>query len=74
LETPPELEDLGEAHEVYLGTCLVDSQLNVDPFFTTLIIKDRVLHNCMFDSGASCNVMPIEVMNEMDIKLIAPYG
>ncbi|KAH9321263.1 hypothetical protein KI387_015902, partial [Taxus chinensis] len=50
------------------------SQLNVDPFFTTLIIKDRLLHNCMFDSGASCNVMPLEVMNELDIKVTTAYG
>ncbi|KAH9312413.1 hypothetical protein KI387_027448, partial [Taxus chinensis] len=68
LETPPTLEELGEPPEVFLGTSLVESQLNVDPFFTTMIIKDRLLHNCMFNSGASCNVMPLEVMNEMDIK------
>ncbi|KAH9315166.1 hypothetical protein KI387_023793 [Taxus chinensis] len=74
LETPPVVEDLGETPEVYLGTSLVDSQLNVDPFFTTLIIKDRLLHNCMFDSGASCNVMPLEVMNELDIKVTTAYG
>ncbi|KAH9295203.1 hypothetical protein KI387_038791, partial [Taxus chinensis] len=49
----------GESSEVYLGTSLVESQLDY-PFFTTLIIKDRLVHNCMFDSGASCNVMPIE--------------
>ncbi|KAH9291061.1 hypothetical protein KI387_044632, partial [Taxus chinensis] len=74
LVTPPALEDLGEAPEVYLGTSLVDSQLNFDPFFTTLIINDRLFHNCMFDSGASCNVMPLEVMNELDIKLKVAYG
>ncbi|KAH9331770.1 hypothetical protein KI387_003878, partial [Taxus chinensis] len=33
-----------------------------------------LLHNCMFDSGASCNVMPLEVMNELDIKVKATYG
>ncbi|KAH9316058.1 hypothetical protein KI387_024685, partial [Taxus chinensis] len=54
LEKPQALEALGEPPEVYLGTSLVESQLNVDPFFTTLIIKDRMLHNFMFDSGDSC--------------------
>ncbi|KAH9326444.1 hypothetical protein KI387_006622, partial [Taxus chinensis] len=48
--------------------------LNVDPFFTILIIKDRFVHNCMFDSWESCNVMPLEVMNDLDIKVIAAYG
>ncbi|KAH9298556.1 hypothetical protein KI387_030238, partial [Taxus chinensis] len=74
LETPPPMEDFGEAPEVYLGTSLVDSQLNVDPFFTTFLVKDRLLHNCMFDLGASCNIMPLEVMNELDIKLTIAYG
>ncbi|KAH9291178.1 hypothetical protein KI387_043631, partial [Taxus chinensis] len=74
LEKPQVLEELGEPPEVYLGTSLVKSQLNVDPFFTTLVIKDKLLHNCMFDSGASCNVMPLEVMNELGIKVITTYG
>ncbi|KAH9303302.1 hypothetical protein KI387_014885 [Taxus chinensis] len=73
LEAPPASEELDEPPEVYLGTSLVDSQLNVDPFFTALIIKDRFLHNCMFDLGASCNVMPLEVINELNIKVIAAY-
>ncbi|KAH9311631.1 hypothetical protein KI387_026666, partial [Taxus chinensis] len=28
----------------------------------------------MFDSRASCNVMPLEFMNELNIKVIAAYG
>ncbi|KAH9294171.1 hypothetical protein KI387_040623, partial [Taxus chinensis] len=74
LKKPQVLEELGEPPEVYLGTSLVESQLKVDPFFTTLIIKDKLLHNCMFDSRASCNVMPLEVMNELDLKVTTAYG
>lgn len=48
--------------------------MNVDPFFSTFIIKERLLHNCMFISEASYNVMPLEVINEVDIKVIATYG
>ncbi|KAH9302428.1 hypothetical protein KI387_014011, partial [Taxus chinensis] len=33
-----------------------------------------LLHNCMFDSGASCNLMPLEVMNELNIKVTTTYG
>ncbi|KAH9304017.1 hypothetical protein KI387_008421, partial [Taxus chinensis] len=73
LEHPQVLEELGEPPKVYLGTSLVKSQLNVDPFFTTLVIKDKLLHNYMFDFGASCNVMPLEVMNELGIK-VTVYG
>ncbi|KAH9306594.1 hypothetical protein KI387_010998, partial [Taxus chinensis] len=36
LEKPQVLEEPGEPPEVYLGTSLVKTQLNVDPFFTTL--------------------------------------
>ncbi|KAH9326649.1 hypothetical protein KI387_006827, partial [Taxus chinensis] len=32
-----------------------------------------LLHNCMFDSGASCNVMPLEVMNELNVKVTTTY-
>ncbi|KAH9289577.1 hypothetical protein KI387_033694, partial [Taxus chinensis] len=74
LEKPKVIEELGEPPEVYIGTSLVKSQLNVDPFFTTLIIKDRLLHNCMFDSGASFNVMPLEVINELNMKVTTSYG
>lgn len=68
------MENLRKAPKVYLGTSLVDSQLNIDPFFTTFLIKDRLLHNCMFDSSASCNVMHLEVTNELDIKVTTAYG
>lgn len=56
-----------------MGTYLLESQLNVDPFFTTLIINDRFLYNCMFDSATSCNVMPLEVTNGLKIKVTTTY-
>ncbi|KAH9330726.1 hypothetical protein KI387_002834, partial [Taxus chinensis] len=28
----------------------------------------------MFDLAVSCNVMPLEVMNELNIKVIIAYG
>lgn len=73
LEIPQVLEELGESSEVYLGTSLVESQLDVDPFLTTFIIKDKPVHNCMFDSGASCNLMPLEVMNELNMKVTIAF-
>lgn len=68
------LENIGESLEVYLGTSLVEFQPDVDTFHTTLIIKDRVVHNCMFDSWASCNVIPLKVMNELNIKVTKTFG
>ncbi|KAH9324897.1 hypothetical protein KI387_005075, partial [Taxus chinensis] len=60
LEIPKALEELGESSEVYLGTYVVEYQLDMDQFYTSLIFKDRLVHNCMFDLGASCNVMPLK--------------
>ncbi|KAH9330935.1 hypothetical protein KI387_003043, partial [Taxus chinensis] len=33
-----------------------------------------LLHKSMFDLRASCNVMPLEVMNELNIKVTIAYG
>jgi hypothetical protein len=32
------------------------------PFYLSLLVNDKVLHNCMLDSGASSNVMTKKVM------------
>jgi len=32
------------------------------PFYLSLLVNDKVLHNCMLDSGASSNVMNKKVM------------
>ena len=32
------------------------------PFYLSLLINDYILHNCMFDSGSSSNVMTDKVM------------
>ncbi|KAH9312132.1 hypothetical protein KI387_027167, partial [Taxus chinensis] len=45
VEIKEEPENMEEPPEVYLGTSLVESQLDVDPFFTTLIVNGWLLHN-----------------------------
>jgi hypothetical protein len=32
------------------------------PFYLSLLVNDKVLHNCMLDSGAISNVMTKKVM------------
>ena len=39
------------------------------PFFISLCIGDLVLHNYMFDSVASTNVMPLAVMKRLGLQL-----
>jgi hypothetical protein len=43
------------------------------PFFVSLMINDLLLHNCMYDSGASSNIITKNVMNMLNLKLSRPY-
>ena len=43
------------------------------PLFISLYIGDLVLHNCMFDLGASTNVMPIPMMKRLGLNILRPY-
>jgi len=45
----------------------------VPPFYVSLNIHDKVLHNAMFDSGASHNLMPKFVMEKLDLDITRPY-
>jgi hypothetical protein len=43
------------------------------PFFVSLKINDLLLHNCMYDSGASSNIITKNVMNMLNLKITRPY-
>ena len=45
----------------------------VPPFYVSLNIHDKVLHNAMFDSGASHNLMPKSVMERLYLDITRPY-
>lgn len=45
----------------------------VAPFYVTLIIHDLLLHNCMLDSGASQNLKPLTVMEQLGLQITRPY-
>jgi hypothetical protein len=36
-------------------------------------VNDKVLHNCMLDSGASSNVMTMKVMEQLNLRISRPY-
>ena len=46
----------------------------VDPFFLSLIINNKMLKNCMIDSGASNTVMPVEIMKAMGLHVDTPHN
>ena len=43
------------------------------PFYTSLNIHDKVFHNYLMDSGASHNLMPKIVMEELELDVTKTY-
>jgi hypothetical protein len=43
------------------------------PFYTSLNIHDKVMHNCLMDSRASHNLMPKIVMEELGLEVTKAY-
>jgi hypothetical protein len=42
-------------------------------FYISLNVHDKIFHNCLMDSGASHNVMPKVVMEDLGMKITKPY-
>ena len=42
-------------------------------FYVSLTIHDKTLHNCLLDTGASHNLMPKAVMEELGLDITRPY-
>lgn len=45
----------------------------IPPFYISLNIHDKILHNSMLDSGASHNLMPKSVMEKLNLDITRPY-
>jgi len=54
---------------IILGPLIEDRDYSSPPFYTSLNIHDKVLHNCLMDSGASHNIMPKTVMDELGLEV-----
>jgi hypothetical protein len=62
-----------EKPAVILGPMVEDKDDSSPPFYTSLNIHDKVLHNCLMDSGASHNLMPKTVMEELGLEVTKSY-
>jgi hypothetical protein len=62
-----------EKPAVVLGPMVEDRDDSSPPFYTSLNIHDKVLHNCLMDSGASHNLMPKTVMEELGLEVTRTY-
>jgi hypothetical protein len=62
-----------EKPTVILGPLVEDRNDSSPPLYTSLNIHDMVLHNCLMDSGASHNLMPNIVMEELGLEVTKDY-
>jgi len=46
---------------------------SIPPFYISLLVHDFLLHNCMFDLGASHNLMPLSIMKQLNLQVTKPY-
>jgi len=58
-----------EKHAVILGPMVEDRNDSSPPFYTSLNIHDKVLHNCLMDLGVSHNLMPKNFMEELGLEV-----
>jgi hypothetical protein len=62
-----------EKPTVILGPIVEDIDDPSPSFYTSLNIHDKVLHNCLMDSGSSHNLMPKIVMEELGLEVTKAY-
>jgi len=62
-----------ESHTIVFGPLIDYKEEFVAPFYVTLNIHDKMLHNCVLDSGASHNHMPKVVMEKLGLEITRPY-
>jgi hypothetical protein len=60
---------------ILFGPCAKENSdvEEVPPFYLSLNIHDMTLHNAMLDSGASHNLMPKVIMNQLSLDITRPY-
>ena len=46
---------------------------DIPPFYISLIVHDMFLHNAMFDSDASHNLIPRMIMEGLGLNITRPY-
>lgn len=62
-----------ERPTIFLGQSANNKDENVPPFYVSLNIHDKILHNCLLDPRASHNLMPKVVMDKLGLDITKPY-
>jgi predicted aspartyl protease len=82
-------EQMEKVRNFLLGDCVVEREnedppiflqtMRLDPsgrplFYVTLEVEGLFLRNCMINTGAASNVMPLKITERLGIKVIHPYN
>jgi hypothetical protein len=62
-----------ENQAITMAPHIEDGSNDSPPFYISLNVHEMILHNCFMDSGASHNVMPKVVMEELGLDITRPY-
>ena len=62
-----------DKHVVTLGLMIKNLKDSCPPFYISLNIHDKVLHNCLLDSRASHSLMPKVLMDDLGLNITNPY-
>jgi len=72
--SPPDTVNLqDDSPTIVFGPHIDEKDEVVAPFYVTLNIHDKVLHNCMLDSRASQNIMPKVGMEKLGLEITISY-
>jgi len=58
---------------VAFGPHVEERDLSAPSFYVTVVLHDLLIHNCMLDSRASHNFMPLLVMEQLGLEITRPY-
>ena len=77
-QLPSDIVNLQEENpKIFIGSALAEKTENEasasPPFYITLTIHEQMIHNCLFNSGASHNLMPKVVMEDLGLSITKPY-
>jgi hypothetical protein len=56
-----------------LGPIVEERDDSTPPFYVSLNVHEKILHNFLLDSGASHNFMPNVIMEEMGLEITKSY-
>jgi hypothetical protein len=58
---------------ITVGPHIEDGSDASPPFYISLNVHEKIMHNFLMDSGASHNVMPKVFMDELGLEITKPY-